>query len=93
MFGKTSNQKLVFLANSFTFVALFMQYLHSIFSETSAQMIKSNFSIFHINMVDINMIITCCNKLEKFTSRKPFNAQSLFISQAENNNARKKHFA
>ncbi len=76
-----------------------MQYLHSIFSETSAQMIKSNFSIFHINMVDINMIITCCNKPVlsllpvTFTSRKPFNAQSLFISQAENNNARKKHFA
>ncbi len=47
---------------------------------------------------DLNMIITCCNKLSVgscpviFTLRKPFNAQTFFISQPENNNARKEHF-
>ncbi len=54
--------------------------------------------VFFTLTVDLNMIITCCNKLSVgpypviFTSRKPFNAQTLFISQPENNNARKEHF-
>lgn len=82
-----------YLLYSYTFIAHFMQYLHSVFWNKWSDD-QNNFSVLHINMVDINMILMCCSKLMvsplpvTFISRKPFNAQSLFISQPENNNAR-----